>query len=187
VSEQSEKAGEMLYKVSVRNASSVPAEQVWLEVIGGDQGDEALPAFWSDNALTLLPGERRELTVRFRTALLAVVPPHLMVEGWNVRPREWKIDGARPVSLAMAVTGCEVRREAKNVKVRFTATQHGVAGPRWTTWPAPVTVDGKIARYVRIGLRGGLTSSAVLTLGGLPAGEHWIAVGDGPARTVTLP
>ena len=71
VSERSERAGETLYRVSVRNGSSVPAAQVWLEVIGGDQGDEVLPAFWSDNALTLLPGECRELTVRFRTALLA--------------------------------------------------------------------------------------------------------------------
>ncbi len=50
--------------------SSVPAVQVWLEVIGGDQGDEVLPAFWSDNALTLMPGERRELTVRFRTGAI---------------------------------------------------------------------------------------------------------------------
>jgi hypothetical protein len=187
VSERSEKGGETLYKVSVHNASSVPAVQVWLEVIGGDQGDEVLPAFWSDNALTLLPGERRELTVQFRTALLAAAAPHLMVEGWNVTPREWRIDGAEPVSLAMAVTGCEVRREAKQVKVRFTATERGVAGPRWTTWPVAAMVDGKVARYVRVGLRSGVASSALLTLGGLPAGEHRIAVGNGPARTVTLP
>ncbi len=187
VSERSEKAGETLYKVSVHNASSVPAVQTWLEVIGGDQGDEVLPTFWSDNALTLMPGERRELTARFRTALLAAAAPHLMVEGWNVTPCESNVDGGQPVSLTMAVSGCQVRREAKNVKVRFTATQRGVAGPRWTTWPVPVTVDGKVARYVRIGLRSGLTSSAMLTFSGLPAGEHRIAVGDAPVQTVALP
>ena len=187
VTGRSETAGETRYRVSVHNASSVPATQVWLEVIGGDQGDEVLPTFWSENALTLMPGERRELTVGFRTSLLAGAPPHLMVEGWNVTPRKLKVDGGQPVSLAMTVTGCEVCCEAKGVRVRFTATQRGVTGPRWTTWPAPVTVDGKLFRYVRIGLRSGATSSAVLTLGGLASGEHRITVGDGPVRSVALP
>ena len=45
-----------------------------------------------------------------------------MVEGWNVTPHEWKIDGGDAILLAMTVTGCEVCREAKSVKVRFTAT-----------------------------------------------------------------
>jgi hypothetical protein len=187
VTEQREMGGEMLYGVSVHNTSSLPAAQVWLEVIRGDLGDEVLPAFWSDNALTLLPGERRKVTVRFRAGLLAAATPRLMVEGWNVVPREWKIDGGQPVSMAMTVTSCEVRREAKNVKVHFTATQQGANGPRWTTWSTPVNVDGKVVRYVRLGLRSGATSSALLTLDELPAGEHRIAVGDGPARTVTLP
>ena len=66
VVERTVTADETCYKVSVRNASAVPAVQVWLEVIDGDQGDEVLPAFWSDNALNLMPNERRELTVRFR-------------------------------------------------------------------------------------------------------------------------
>jgi hypothetical protein len=181
---QSEVAGETLYKVSVRNASTVPAVHVWLEVICGDQGNEVLPAFWSDNALTLLPGERRELIVRFRPNLLAAAPPHLMVEGWNVTPREWTVNDGRAVPLAMHVTGCEVRREAKLVKLRFKATQGGAEGPRWTTWLTPVKVDGNVVRYVRIGLRNGATSSAILTLVDLAPGEHRISVGDGSETRV---
>ena len=123
VTERSQQDDETIYKVSVRNASRVPAVQVWLEVIRGELGDEVLPAFWSDNALTLLPGQKRELTVRFRTNLLAAASPHLMVEGWNVTPREWTVSDGKPVSLAMAVTGCEVRREGSHTKVQFTATQ----------------------------------------------------------------
>ena len=161
VTQRSQQDDETIYKVSVRNASNVPAVQVWLEVIRGELGDEVLPAFWSDNALTLLPGQQRELTVRFRTNLLAAAPPHLMVEGWNVTPREWAVSDGKPVSLAMAVTGCEVRREGSKTKVQFTATQQGPAGPRWTTWPVPVKVDGNVARYVRIGLRNAATSSAI--------------------------
>ena len=80
-------ADESVYTVSVRNTSAVPVVHVWLEVLRGVQGEEVLPTFWSDNALNLLPGERRELTARFRTRVLGSLPPHLMVEGWNVLPR----------------------------------------------------------------------------------------------------
>ena len=187
VTEQSQQDGETLYKVSVRNASSVPAVQVWLEVIRGELGEEILPAFWNDNALTLLPGEQRELTVRFRTNLLAAASPHLVAEGWNVTPRQWAVGDGKAVSLAMEVTGSDVRRDGNVTKLQFTATQRGAAGPRWTTWPVPVKVDGVVARYVRIGLRGGVTSSATLTLANLSAGPHRIAVGEGAEKTVTIP
>ncbi len=77
--------------MSLSNASSVSAVQVWLEVVRGPQGDEVLPAFWSDNALALIPGERRELAVRFRKEWLGAAAAHLMAEGWNLTPREWRI------------------------------------------------------------------------------------------------
>ena len=160
------------------NASAVPAVQVWLEVIDGDQGDEVLPAFWSDNALNLMPNERRELTVRFRAKLLGKATPHLMVEGWNATPQEWAVADGKAVPLAIEVAGCKARREGKDVKVEFEATQRSAPGPRWTTWPVAVTVDGSLARYVRIAVRSGATSRAQLTLANLPAGEHRIAVGD---------
>ncbi len=187
VTGRSEAAGETCYKVSVRNRSDVPAVLVWLEVVRGDQGDEVLPSFWSDNALTLLPGQRRELSARFRTGLLGAAAPHLMVEGWNATPHEWAIRDGAAVPLAVHVTACGAHPDARNVKLRFEATQQSVAGPRWTTWPVAVTVDGSVARYVRIALRSGVTSRAGLTLTGLPAGEHRIAVGGRAAEKVTVP
>ena len=121
-----------------------------------------------------MPGERRESTVQFRRALLTAAPPHLMGRrAWNVTPGESNVDGGQPVSLAIAVTdGCEVRREAKNVKVRFTATQRGVAGPGWTTWPVPVTVDSKVAparRYPDYKM-GVISRRSIDAHSGLPAG-----------------
>ena len=188
VIERSEAAGETCYKVSVRNASAVPAVQVWLEVIGGDQGDEVLPAFWSDNALNLMPSEQRELTVRFRTKLLGKATPHLMVEGWNVTPQQWAVDDGKSVPLGMKVTRCDLRRDGGNVKVQFEATQSGPAGPRWTTWPVAVTVDGSLARYVRIAVRSGATSRALFTLAKVSPGHHQIAIGNhDDGRTATLP
>ena len=187
VTERSEQAEEICYKVSVRNASPVPAVQVWLEVIRGSQGDEVLPAFWSDNALTLLPGESRELTVRFRKNLLSPADAHLMVEGWNVTPREWRVRDGAATSLRCEITRCELGREGNAAKLRFTATQRGATGPRWTTWPVAVKVDGRIARWVRLALQTRVPSHAVVTLTHLPSGEHPIAVGNSPAQTVAIP
>lgn len=99
-------AGENVYTVSVCNTSAVPAVHIWLEVIRGVQGDQVLPAFWSDNALNLMPGERRELTARFRSRLLGDSPPHLMVEGWNVSPDEHSVIDGQTVPLSMHVIGC---------------------------------------------------------------------------------
>ena len=187
VTERSEQAGEVRYRVSLHNASEVPAVEVWLEVIHGPQGDEVLPAFWSDNSINLLPGERREVDVRFRKKLFGATPAHLMVEGWNVTPREWRVAGAQPVSLASEITSCDVGRETEVIKLRFTATQHGATGPRWTTWPVTVKVDGNILRWVRIALQTGAESHAVLSLPGLSPGEHRVGVGDSREKTVTIP
>lgn len=187
VIEQGEVAGETFYKVSVQNASTVPAVHVWLEVIRGDQGEEVLPCFWSDNALSLLPGERRELTVRFRANTLGDASPHLMVEGWNVKPREWTIADGKPLLLTAHVATCDIQTAPTGTKLSFTATQDGATGPRWTMWPLPVKVDGSLVRYVHIGLHGGVDSSGVLTLGELTPGLHRIVVGDGREQAVTVP
>jgi exo-1,4-beta-D-glucosaminidase len=47
-------------------------------------GDELLPILWSDNYVTLAPGESRTLTARYDVATLAGGKPSLAVAGWNV-------------------------------------------------------------------------------------------------------
>jgi len=54
--------------------------------VRGQGGEEVLPVLWEDNDLTLLPGERRELLVRFASRDLHGARPTLSVEGWNVPP-----------------------------------------------------------------------------------------------------
>ena len=186
VTERTEREGETCFKVSLRNASPVPAVQVSLEVIGGSQGDEILPAFWSDNAMTLIPGERRELSVRFRKNLPGATSAHLMAEGWNVMPREWRVTDGRAIPLALEIVRCDVGREAGIIRVHFSATQRGAVGPRWTTWPVPLKVDGTIVRWIRVGLQTGVTSSAAVTLPGLAPGRHRVAIGNSQAETVNV-
>jgi beta-galactosidase/beta-glucuronidase len=187
VTGRSEQDGEACYTVSVHNTSSVPATHVWLEVIRGPQGEEILPAYWSDNAMTLVPGERRIVTVRFRANLLGADMAHLMVEGWNVTPREWSAADGQAVSLACETTACDVAHQEDGVALRFAATQRGAVGPRWTTWPLPVRLDGNVVRWVRMGLKTGVASPAHMTLPNSPPGKHRVAVGNGPGMSFDIP
>lgn len=52
-------------------------------VKGGDQ-QPVLPAFWSDNYVSLLPGETIALTVVYPQEALDGQTPEILVSGWNV-------------------------------------------------------------------------------------------------------
>ena len=43
-----------------------------------------MPIFWDDNYVSLLPGEKRELTARFDAANAGDANLVLTVDGWNV-------------------------------------------------------------------------------------------------------
>ena len=181
-----QEAGDTVLHLTAQNTSRVPAVNVWLEVLRGPQGEEVLPSFWSDNALLLLPGERRNLTVRFRTRDLHDKPPHLILEGWNALPTETDLATGRRTPLQLQVTRSEVIGGDGGVQVNFSGTQRGSAGPRWTTWPVPLRVDGNVLRYVRLAVKSGTTSKAQLTVTNLSPGPHRLAVGNGPDHAITV-
>jgi exo-1,4-beta-D-glucosaminidase len=78
-----EKAGEQLARVTLHNPGKTLAFFVRLEVTGKN-GAEALPVRWSDNYVSLLPGETRVLTARYDRADLGGAAPKVVVSGWNV-------------------------------------------------------------------------------------------------------
>ena len=53
-------------RVTLENRSNALAFLVHLAVRKGPGGEEVLPVIWEDNYVTLLPGERRELTATLR-------------------------------------------------------------------------------------------------------------------------
>jgi exo-1,4-beta-D-glucosaminidase len=60
------------------------------------RGDLVLPVLWSDNDITLWPGESVTLTARYAAA--ATAQPVVQVSGWNVPMRDVVPDGAgKPV------------------------------------------------------------------------------------------
>ena len=79
--------------VTITNPSSNPAVAFFVraDVRRGDasgtalSGDnEVLPITWSDNDITLWPGESETLTATYRSSLLAGASPVVSINGWNI-------------------------------------------------------------------------------------------------------
>lgn len=70
--------------VTLENPDRNLAFFVRLQIQRGRGGEEILPVLWEDNYVSLLPGERRELTATYRAKDLGGARPSLAVGGWNV-------------------------------------------------------------------------------------------------------
>jgi len=69
--------------VTVENPGKALAFFVRLKVDKGAGGEEILPVLWEDNYISLLPGEKRELTATYRSADLGAAKPAVEAKGWN--------------------------------------------------------------------------------------------------------
>lgn len=74
---------EEIAHVTLTNPGSTLAFFLRLQVVKGPGGEEILPVLWEDNYLSLLPGETREVSARYRPDG-AAGPRTLVVSGWNV-------------------------------------------------------------------------------------------------------
>ncbi len=85
VTDHTERKGEeSITHVSIENPSKSLAFFVRLKVERGAGGEEILPVIWEDNYISLLPGERRELTAAYRASELGTSQPVVEVSGWNL-------------------------------------------------------------------------------------------------------
>jgi exo-1,4-beta-D-glucosaminidase len=85
VAENSERHGEdEITHAILENSTKNLAFFVRLKVDKGKAGEEILPVLWQDNYISLLPGEKREITATYRAAELGAAKPYVEVSGWNV-------------------------------------------------------------------------------------------------------
>jgi hypothetical protein len=70
----------------LENLSAWPALMTRLKVVRERSGDRILPAIYSDNYVTLLPGDRRTLHTELRDADTRGERPRIVVGGFNVLP-----------------------------------------------------------------------------------------------------
>ena len=83
--ERTERKGEeAITHVTLENPSRSLAFFVRLKVDKGAKGDEILPVVWQDNYISLLPGEKREVSATYRASELGAAKPVVEVSGWNV-------------------------------------------------------------------------------------------------------
>jgi hypothetical protein len=72
---------EAVVDVTLKNAGNAPALNAKITMVGAD-GGRILPVFYSDNYVTLLPGELRHLEVRCPTGSAQCIK--VTLRGWNV-------------------------------------------------------------------------------------------------------
>jgi hypothetical protein len=77
------KDGDTLYTLTLENTGTVPAVQVSLKAYD-KTGNMLLPVFFSDNYLTLLPGDRKTVTAEVPVGQADV----LKLGGWNIEERQ---------------------------------------------------------------------------------------------------
>ena len=77
---------DVAFRVSVENTGKSVAFLTRLRLVKGTEQAEILPVFWEDNYISLLPGEKREVTANVRKTDFAGAEPTLVVDGFNLAP-----------------------------------------------------------------------------------------------------
>jgi exo-1,4-beta-D-glucosaminidase len=75
---------EAVTHVTLENPSKTLAFFIRLKLNKGASGEEILPVLWQDNYISLLPGEKREITAAYHASDLAGASPKVEVTGWNM-------------------------------------------------------------------------------------------------------
>ena len=84
VSGKAERRGQNeIAHVTVANSTRNLAFFIRLQIKKGNKGEDILPIVWEDNYISLMPGERRELTASYKIKDLGAARAFVTVEGWN--------------------------------------------------------------------------------------------------------
>ncbi|MBV9482896.1 MAG: beta galactosidase jelly roll domain-containing protein [Acidobacteria bacterium] len=88
VSSRSERRNDIgITHVTLENPGKDLAFFIRLKVNKGPGGEEILPVVWQDNYVSLLAGEKRELTASYRASDLGTARPTVEIRGWNAEAR----------------------------------------------------------------------------------------------------
>lgn len=79
--------------VTLKNSTHEVALMAHLQLRRSGSGERVLPVFYSDNYLSLLPGESRRITIECATEDLKRETPSLVLDGWNVAVAEGSTPG----------------------------------------------------------------------------------------------
>jgi hypothetical protein len=92
--------GNCLLDVTLTNPSKIPAVMAHLQLRNAKTNQRVLPVYYSENYISLLPGESKTLTIEASQKDLAGANPLVMVDGWNttVQPHDFPENGGASVA-----------------------------------------------------------------------------------------
>ncbi len=76
-------------KANLENKTDQLAFFIELSLSGKESGMPVLPVFWEDNYISLLPGERREISGYIFRKDLGTDEPVFSYKGWNIKPKNF--------------------------------------------------------------------------------------------------
>lgn len=93
-----EKDGQVLVAVELKNPSKAMAVMAHLQLRGQKSGLRVLPTTYSDNYISLVPGETKRVLVSCRKEQLKGEAPFVTVDGWNVTVAKGALVGPNEVA-----------------------------------------------------------------------------------------
>ena len=97
-----ERDGKVYVGVVLTNPSSSVALMAHLQLRGAKSGRRVLPTTYSDNYVSLLPGEKKRILVSCDKAQLRGEAPFVTVDGWNVTAAKSELVGPNEVAMVNA-------------------------------------------------------------------------------------
>ena len=82
-------------RVMLKNPSEHLAFQIHLGIRQNSETADILPVLWDDNYFELMPGESREISVRYLSGGALDGSPELTVDGWNIEPAVLPLEKTR--------------------------------------------------------------------------------------------
>lgn len=76
--------GERVITVRFANTGSVPALTAKLTLLHSKSNERILPAYYSDNYVSLMPGEQTQITIRYPASAADEAGARIGLRGWNV-------------------------------------------------------------------------------------------------------
>ena len=83
------------YTITLSNSSLVPAVQTRIRTLRKTTDEDVLPAFYSDNYFSLMPGESKTIKIDFDPKYLQGGQPVFELSGWNTKMETIAVKGNR--------------------------------------------------------------------------------------------
>jgi hypothetical protein len=75
---------EWLLKTTLKNSSTQPALMIRLQVVGEASGERILPVFFSDNYISIMPGDEKVITMKLKNTDTRGEKPVVEISGFNL-------------------------------------------------------------------------------------------------------